>query len=71
MITSQSKKDEYSIELTDRDFKDGGLNRPSFIRVSHIFTVDKRIILYSIGKLKQEKINEVMDKICEILTERS
>ena len=66
-ITSQSISDKYSIELTDSDFKKGTLKIKSNIRPNRIFTADSSIILYKVGKIKDEKIKEVIKKIIQIL----
>ena len=54
--------------LKSKDFKLGGINRDSFIRLSFLFTIDKSRIDYKIGKLKSEKIKEVEKRLCEIFT---
>jgi mRNA interferase MazF len=66
-ITSQQVKDEYSISLDDRDFICGSLKKRSNIRPNRIFTADRHIILYRVGRLKEEKLNEVIEKIVQIL----
>ncbi len=65
-ITSDIRIDEYSIELTDTDFKKGKLNITSIIRPHRIFTADKSIILYKIGSLKEAKIKEVENQLIKI-----
>lgn len=40
-ITSQFKKDKYSIQLTPSDLKSGSLVKLSYIRPNRIFTADK------------------------------
>ncbi|MEK6926911.1 MAG: type II toxin-antitoxin system PemK/MazF family toxin [Nanoarchaeota archaeon] len=65
-ITSQSRPDPDLIELKLKDFQSGGLSRDSFIRPSVLFTIHKSRINYKAGKLKQEKIREVQNKLCEI-----
>ena len=67
-ITSQSRNDEDSIEIKQKDFQQGKLGIDSFIRSSRLFTADFSIIKYKAGKIKQEKIKEVQDKLCEIFT---
>jgi len=42
--------------------------KTSNIRLNKIFTADKDIILYKVGHLSNEKINEVTNKIIEIFT---
>ncbi|MEW6040713.1 MAG: type II toxin-antitoxin system PemK/MazF family toxin, partial [Elusimicrobiota bacterium] len=66
-ITSQQVKDKYAILLNENDFSDGSLKQPSNIRPNRIFTADKSIILYRIGHIKFEKINEVIEKIVDII----
>lgn len=65
-ITSQLRDDEDAIELNDKDFQQGKLNRNSFIRPNRLFTAESLVIEYKTGKLKQAKIEEVENKLCEI-----
>ena len=66
-ITSQIGLDSYSVKLSDSDFKSGNLNLPSFIRGNKLFTADKSLIQYKIGSLKDKKLEEVVDSICDII----
>ena len=66
-ITSRPIGDRYAVELDDNDFETGGLRRKSNIRPNRIFTADVRIILYRVGHLKPDKVNEVIEKVVEIL----
>ena len=66
-ITSKNVKDKYAIELKDGDFKEGGLKQESNIRPNKIFTADEDIILYKIGHLKNHKLQEIINKIIEII----
>lgn len=66
-ITSQWINDEYGIRIDNKDFDEGSLNQRSHIRPNRIFTADSSIILYSVGYLKKKKIDEVLDKLFEIL----
>lgn len=68
-ITSKLIKDKYAIPLEDYDFERGTLKQSSNIRPNRIFTADYHIILYKVGSLKSEKINEVIEKITNILRE--
>lgn len=69
-ITSQTIKDAYALPLSDSDFSDGGLKQPSNIRPNRLFTADNRIILYRVGKLGENKLDRVIDKIIEIIRNR-
>ena len=66
-ITSKTVLDKYSIALDDSDFETGSLKQSSNIRPNRIFTADIHIIFYRIGKLKIEKLSEVVDKASEII----
>jgi mRNA interferase MazF len=66
-ITSQNKKDDYCIELTNNDFDTGKLIVNSFIRINKIFTGDNSIILKQVGKLKKSKIDMVINRLMDII----
>ena len=65
-ITSQARSDGYSIPLRKTDFDHGNLAMESFIRPNRLFTVEHSVILYSVGKLKLAKLQEVKAKIRRI-----
>ncbi|MBS3163372.1 type II toxin-antitoxin system PemK/MazF family toxin [Candidatus Woesearchaeota archaeon] len=65
-ITTNKRDDEDLVNLNKNDFASGFLKCDSFIMPSIIFTADTFKIEYKIGRLKQEKIKEVQDKLCEI-----
>ena len=67
-ITRQPRPDSDLLNLGFKDFKIGGIKRDSFIRPSVLFTIHKSKINYRAGKLKQEKIKQVEQKLCEIFT---
>ncbi len=70
-ITSKPGRDD-EIKLEDLDFRVGKLNlSPSYIRPNIIATVDKSNVIRHIGSLKDEKINEVINKIIGILQKPS
>ncbi|NJD51269.1 MAG: type II toxin-antitoxin system PemK/MazF family toxin [Candidatus Methanoperedens sp.] len=66
-ITSQWINDDYAIQIDDKDFAKGNIKQRSHIRPNRIFTADSGIILYSVGHLKKKIIDDVIDKIIEIL----
>lgn len=65
-ITSKMIKDEYYIEITDNDFKDGGLNQVSNVRPNRLFTADKNIVLYKVGEIKAEMMKGIIKRIIEL-----
>ena len=66
-ITSKAIRDNYAVPLTNNDLIEGELKVESNIRPNRLFTVDKNIILYKIGKLNREKIASTINKIVEIV----
>jgi mRNA interferase MazF len=66
-ITSQSVKDSYAIVLVDDDFSSGGLKQSSHARPNRLFTAYSHIVLYSVGRLKSDKLDQVIEGIIEIL----
>jgi len=68
-ITSKSIKDNYAIPVDENDFESGSLNLESNIRPNRLFTADNHIILYLIGNIKIIKLNQIIDKVVEIIKE--
>jgi len=65
-ITSRPVGDQYAIKLDDENFVDSGLKRPSNIRPNRIFTADSHIILYRVGCLKEDMIDEVIMRVRDL-----
>jgi len=66
-ITSHAIRDRYAISINENDFGTGTLRRKSNVRPNRIFTADHHIILYRVGHLKPEKINEIIERVVSIL----
>ena len=66
-ITSQSIRDSYAVSIDDDEFETGALRQRSNVRPNRIFTADRHIILYRVGHLKPEKVNQIIDMIVDIL----
>lgn len=66
-ITSKLIRDDFAIVLNDKDFETGGLIKTSNVRPNRIFTADTHIVLYRIGHLKQNKLNQIIEKVMEII----
>ena len=67
-ITTQSRRDGYSVALTSSDFASGRLNIDSFIRPNRLFTIDRSVIIYTAAKIKPSKMDEVRSKIRELFS---
>jgi len=65
--TSQPIRDRYAVPMEDSDCETGTLKRRSNVRPNRIFTADRHIVLYRVGHLKPDKINEVIERIVDIL----
>ena len=66
-ITSSSYEKSVEILIKKEDFRQGSLKRDSNVRIDKIASIEKSLIKYKAGSLKQEKFNEVIDKICFFL----
>ena len=67
MITS-SPKDKDAISLRLSDFQTGSLPHDSYIRPNRLFTADGGIIIRVAGSIRDEKLEEVKDKLIEIIS---
>lgn len=68
-ITSQAIKDQYALSLHDDDFEAGGLKQPSHVRPNRLFTADRHLVLYQVGRIQQVKLAEIIEKVVEIIRE--
>src|SRR3569832_2370531 len=67
-ITTQSRRDAYSVSITSTDFERGHLNVDSFIRPNRLFTVDQAVIAYTAAKIQGAKLDEVRAKIRQLFS---
>ncbi len=67
-ITSQAMTDAYAIPLSDDDFATGDLRQISNVRPNRLFTAEAGIILYRVGNVSPEKMQEVVTKLVQIIT---
>src|SRR4030042_828665 len=63
-ITGMPYKKSVEIPIKLEDFHKGSLKVNSYVRMDKIFSIEKSLIKYKAGSLKQEKFNEIIDKIC-------
>lgn len=66
-ITSQPVRNQYVIPVSNADFDTGSLNQDSNIRPEKITIIERRLVRYKVGSLKQEKTEEVVRKIVDII----
>lgn len=67
-ITTRARSDDSSIALEASDFERGQLSHPSFIRPQRLFTAEQRVVLYSAGKVRPTKLDEVLAKARALFT---
>ena len=67
-ITTQSRRDSYSVPLASNDLERGRLNIDSFIRANRLFTVDHAVILYSVARVKASKLEEVRARVRQLFS---
>jgi len=65
-ITSQSIRDDMAISIDLTDIDNGALNTVSNARPNKLFTADENIILYQIGRLKNDKLSVVISKVVDM-----
>ena len=65
-ITAQARDDEFCVSLARGDLERGRLAVDSVIRVSRLFTVEKSVVLYVAGKVRDSKMAEVTAKLRQL-----
>jgi mRNA interferase MazF len=65
-VTRKARSDDYAVPLVLSDFEHGRLAEDSFIRANRLFTVEQSVILYTAGKIKAAKLEEVKSKIRQL-----
>ena len=66
-ITSQQIRDRYAVGITDMNFAEGTLRKPSNIRPNRLFSASVDLILYRTGCLNDQTVTSVIDRIIGIL----
>ncbi len=64
-ITSRAHSDGFSVPLAKGDCERGQIDQPCYIRPQRLFTLEHRIILRSIGKVTEAKLDEVLKRARE------
>ncbi len=68
-VTSNVSKDKYSIKLENKDLENGKLITNCVIKVENMLRLDKNLIIKKIGRVKKEKLKEIIrifNKVVEI-----
>ena len=67
-ITSKNS-DLHSVQITQADCDDGGLNQTCNVRSSKIFTADKKIIIRRVGHLNPQMVQIIVQKLISVLSQ--
>lgn len=65
-ITSNPWRDPLAIELTDKHFKTGSLQRISYVRPSKLFTANESLIIKQLGVLQDKRLQLILDRVIEL-----
>jgi len=66
-ITSNAYGDSRAISLEDHDFASGGLKVASYVRPAKLFTAHERVVVKSVGRLRDETLRRVVDGVVALL----
>ena len=66
-ITSKSRPSFPEISIKETDFILGKLKVKSFVKLTRLITIHYSKINYKLGSIKTEKMNEITEKLCELL----
>jgi len=66
-ITSRMNIKRYAIEIFTQDIEGDSLSRDSYIMCHKISTIAQSQVIYRVGRISKEKMQEVARKIEEIL----
>lgn len=66
-LTSNLKFREYSIPVTNKDLDSGKIITESKIKVDKIFSISKKLVRLTIGKVNDEKFQEVKKEFLKLI----
>lgn len=66
-ITGSSYEKSAEIIIKREDFKQGNLKKDSYLRIDKIASIEKSLIKYKVGSLKENKFNTILNTLFEYL----
>ena len=69
-VTSNLEQKEYAVIFTNKDMAEGILKVDSCVRTDKAYTLSKYIVVNKFGKVKEEVLEKVKEKINILLQER-
>lgn len=66
-ITSKNTKDGFAIAFNNSDLASGTISMASNIRPNRLFTADKKLIAYTLGRVSPKKYRAVVQTIVDMI----
>jgi mRNA interferase MazF len=66
-ITSNAYSDPKAVIITDDSFATGSLQKISYARPGKLFTANRQLLVTTVGLLKKDALEKVVDAVIEIL----
>jgi mRNA interferase MazF len=66
-ITSQTVNDDLAVTIDIQDILGGSLTKISSARTNKLFTIEASLVAYKVGSLKDDILNEIIDKLVSLL----
>ncbi len=66
-ITSNLKNAKYSILIDNKDLEEGSIPKKSRIKVNKLFTLEKRIIRKSVGRINKSTFEKVKKEFSRLI----
>ena len=70
VITSNTRMDNYSLEISDNDLEIGTMPEPSVIKTHKLFTIHKSRVLKKFSSVEEKFFEKVRKKIHELVESR-
>lgn len=68
-VTGNPYTDSEAVQIADRDFETGSLQRVSYARPTKLFTANSSLMEIKVGRLKSAAFSNVVDAVIVILQE--
>jgi mRNA interferase MazF len=66
-VTSKFQRDEFCIELLDKDLDYGNLPEVSFVKAHKLLTIHKSKIIKKYSRVKEDYFSTIQDRIADLI----
>ena len=66
-ISTKASTDSYAIDLRPDDFESGAIRQDSIIRPNKLTTATPKLFLYTVGRIRKSKLDEVRAAVTRII----